>query len=218
MNESIPLTAPIEPTAPAYKDRSTGLMIFGTLTILLGCLAGLLVLMMLVSLAVAPKTAAAPASFAQVLPAMSLYLALAVTLIWLGIGSILARRWARALLLIFSWSWLVIGIVTVMVMAFVLPKMLRNLPSTGTADQPAMPPGVIGVMMVLMFLIFGVFFVVMPAIWTFFYSSRHVKATCEARDGVARWTDACPLPVLAVSLWLLFCLPMLLLMRSQGIA
>jgi len=44
--------------------------------------------------------------------------------------------------------------------------------------------------------------VILPAVWTFFYSSRHVKATCEARDPVARWTDACPLPVLGFCAWL----------------
>src|SRR5262249_2782346 len=50
------------------------------------------------------------------------------------------------------------------------------------------------------------------AVWVFFYSSRHVKATCEARDPVPRWTDACPLPVLTMSLWLGFGAPPLALM------
>jgi len=50
----------------------------------------------------------------------------------------------------------------------------------------------------------GVIFLLLPAIWVFFYNSRHVKATCEQRDPVRRWTDACPLPVLAVSLWTAF--------------
>jgi len=59
-------------------------------------------------------------------------------------------------------------------------------------------------MMVAMFLVFGIFFVIVPAIWIFFYGSRHVKATCEARDPVIRWTDACPLPVLGLCLWYCF--------------
>jgi hypothetical protein len=33
-----------------------------------------------------------------------------------------------------------------------------------------------------------------------FYSSKNVKATCEVRDPQVRWTDKCPLPVLAISL------------------
>jgi hypothetical protein len=48
-------------------------------------------------------------------------------------------------------------------------------------------------------------------VWIFFYGSRHVKATCDARDPVPCWTDACPLPVLAMSLWLWFAVPMLAL-------
>jgi hypothetical protein len=43
-----------------------------------------------------------------------------------------------------------------------------------------------------------------------------VKATCEARDPGTRWTDACPLPVLALCLWLLFTVPMLLVMSVAG--
>lgn len=104
------------------------------------------------------------------------------------------------------------GIIMLVVMGFVMPKVFANLPSTGTANQPAMPPGAIGVAMVFMFLFFGIFFILAPAIWVFFYNSRHVKATCEARDNVTRWTDTCPLPVLGLCLWLAFSVPMMLMM------
>ena len=53
-------------------------------------------------------------------------------------------------------------------------------------------------------------------ICTFFYNSRHVKATCERRDPATRWTDACPLPVLGFCLWLLLGVPMLLIMPLAG--
>ena len=43
-----------------------------------------------------------------------------------------------------------------------------------------------------------------------------MKATCEARDPVLRWTDACPLPVLALCLWLAVSVPMMLLMPVMG--
>ncbi len=215
MNESIPATAPLEPTVPAYKDRSIGLTIFGILTILLGCLAGLMILLMLVGQMAAARTGQVPANFATLLPAVCIYGVLAVALVWLGIGSIQARRWARALLLVFSWSWLVVGAIALIAMAFVLPKVLVNLPSGGTADHPA-PPVPVGVIMGIAFLFLGVVYVLLPAVWTFFYSSRHVKATCEARDSVTRWTDACPLPVLALCLWLVFPVPMMLLMPVAG--
>jgi hypothetical protein len=146
------------------------------------------------------------------LPGMAVYGMLAVALIWLGIGSIQARRWARALLLIFSWSWLGIGVFTTVILGFVMPKVLANLPPNATTGQPALPAGAIVGVMIVMVLVFGVLFVILPAVWTFFYRSPHVKATCEARDPVTRWTDACPLPVLGLCLWLSFAVPMMLLM------
>jgi hypothetical protein len=104
MNEPIPPITPVETTAPTYKDRSTGLMIFGILTLLLGGLCGLFILLMLAGQASLARMNPAQANVAAILPAVAIYGVLAVALIWLGIGSIQARRWARALLLIFSWS------------------------------------------------------------------------------------------------------------------
>jgi hypothetical protein len=219
MNESNPEIAPLESTAKPYQDRSTGLTIFGILTIMMGCLAALLIPLMLFSQMMAAKTTGAPANFSTILPVILVYGLLAVALVWLGIGSIQARRWARALLLIFSWSWLVTGLIAVVAMAVIMPKMMANLSSGGKSGSPAMPSSALAAVMIFMFVFYGVLFVILPAIWTFFYHSRHVKATCEARDPVTRWTDACPLPVLALCLWLLFAVPMLLLMpiASHGV-
>jgi hypothetical protein len=218
MNEQTSEAAPVEstPLPRPFKDRSAGLIIFGILTILLGCLAGLFVLLMLAGQAVSARTTGASAPFSTILPGIFIYAALAVALVWLGIGSIMARRWARALLLIFSWSWLVMGLFVVVVMAFFMPKMMANMSSGGTTDHPAMTSSMIIGVMVGMFLVFGVLFVIMPAVWTFFYNSRHVKATCETRDPAMCWTDACPLPVLGICLWLLFSAPMMLVMPLAG--
>lgn len=216
MNETIPEIAPLEFAPPPYKDRSTGLIIFGILTLLLGCLAGMFVPLMLVGQAAAARATHVPVNYATVLPGIFVYAMLAVVLIWLGIGSIQGRRWARALLLIFSWSWLVMGIFMLIAMSFIMPKVMANLPATGTPEHPALPPGAMVGMMIGMFLFFGFFFVLLPAVWTFFYNSRHVKATCETRDPVTRWTDACPLPVLGLCLWLMFSVPMMVLMPLMG--
>ncbi len=212
MNESIAPIAPVESAAPDYKDRSVGLMIFGILTLLLGCLCGLFVPLMLFGQMAAARLHPPSANTAAMLPAIVIYGGLAVALIWLGIGSIQARRWARALLLIFSWVWLVAGVVMLIVMSFVMPKVFANMATAAPANQPMPPAAAMHAVMVFMLLFSGVFFVVVPAFWVFFYNSRHVKATCQARDGVTRWTDACPLPVLGLCLWLLFSVPMLLLM------
>jgi hypothetical protein len=218
MNEQNSGVAPVEstPQTMPYKDRSAGLIIFGILTILLGCLAGLLVFVMLAGQAMSARTTGASAPLSTILPAISIYGVLAVALVWLGIGSIMARRWARALLLIFSWSWLGMGLFVVVMMAFFLPKVLANVSSSGTIGHPAMTSSMIVGIMAGMFLVFGVLFVILPAVWTFFYNSRHVKATCETRDPATRWTDACPLPVLGLCLWLLFSVPMMLIMPLAG--
>jgi hypothetical protein len=218
MNEQAPATTPgVDATSPpAYRDRSTGLVVFGILTILLGCLSGLFVLLLLGQMA-AVKVPNHPAvNVAAMLPAVAIYGGLAVGLIWLGIGSIQARRWARALLLIFSWSWLVIGIFMLVAMTFILPKTLGGLSANPAAGQPPLPAAAVNGIIVGMLLVFGVMFVLLPAVWTFFYRSRHVKATCEARDPVTRWTDGCPLPVLGFCLWLLLAVPMMLLMPVTG--
>jgi hypothetical protein len=214
MNDQYPAIPPIEAApAPAYKDRSTGLMVFGILTLLLGCLAGLFVPLMLFAQIMAAKAPhAEQVNHATMLPAMAIYGGLAVMLIWLGIGSIKARRWARALLLIFSWSWLIMGICMTVIMPFLMAKVFATLPPNAKTGQPTMPPAAITGMIVGTVVFFGIFFVLVPAIWTFFYNSRHVKATCEARDPVTRWTDACPLPVLAFCLWTWFAVPMMLVM------
>lgn len=218
MNE--PSIPPVEAAPlPDYKDRSTGLLIFGTLTLLLGCLSGLLVPLMLFGQMMAAKAPdAPPVNHAFMLLAIGMYGGLAVALIWLGIGSMQKRRWARALLLIFSWSWLIMGIVMTVVMPFIMSKTFANLPPDAKTGQPAMPPGAITGMVIGMTLFFGIFFILVPAVWVFFYQSRHVKATCEARDPVTRWTDACPLPVLAICLWTWTSVPMMLLWPFTGLA
>jgi hypothetical protein len=218
MNEPNPIAPPVETAPlPAYKDRSTGLVVFGIMTLLLGCLAGLFVPLMLFGQMMAAKAPdAPPVNHATMLPGMAVYGLLAVSLVWLGIGSIKARRWARALLLIFSWSWLVMGILMTAITPFFMAKVFANLPPNAKTGQPAMPPAAITGTIVFMVLFFAVFFVVMPAVWTFFYNSRHVKATCEARDPVTRWTDACPLPVLAFCLWTWLAVPMMLFMPLTG--
>lgn len=99
------------------------------------------------------------------------------------------------------------GIFVSVFMIFFMPKAMGN---------PAISQEAMVATMVVMAMILGFFFIVVPAVWMLFYNSRHVKATCEARDPVIRWTDACPLPVLGLSLWLGLCAPMLLASLVMG--
>lgn len=181
---------------PRFKNRGTGLIFFGVLQIIMGLCCALLVPLMLLSLFVTPPTGAPP-SVRMLIPAIAIYGMLAVHFIWLGVGSILARRWARALTLVFSWLWLVIGILTLIMMIFWMPDI-----STLAAQDKQVPPHVARVIQMVMLGTMVCIYIVLPGIFVAFYQSKHVKVTCDVKDPHVRWTDKCPLPVLALSLLL----------------
>ena len=188
MNEPVP--------SPEFKDRRGGLIGFGILLIIVGCVCALFVPLMLFGQTMAARTTGAAADYRTILPAVAMYGGLAVLFVWLGIGSIKARRWARALVLILAWMWLLTGVISVGFMIAFLPRMLAAPPPGG----PPMAAGVQAVVMVVMVGFMSVCFIVVPGLLVLFYRNPHVQATCEAHDPVTRWTDACPLPVLGLSL------------------
>jgi len=195
-----------------YKDRSTGLIVFGILTVGLGGLCALLILLIFAAQMIPTPASSPKMPITTLIPGMAMYAVLAVALVWLGIGSAMATRWSRALMLIFSWSWLVAGVMGMTVAAIMVPMMIENLSSLTPAnpDMPAPPQAAMAVGLIIGLGFDGFILIVLPAVWTFFYNSRHVKATCEAHHPQSSWTDACPLPVLGVVCWLVFTVPMVL--------
>lgn len=186
MNESTNIPAPVE-----YKDRRAGLIVMGSLEIVLGVLSAVMVPVIILIATIDPQLSGGQNR--QIIGAtLTVYGSLAVALVWLGTGSILCRRWARALLLILSWSWLIAGIFSVIVFLV----FARTQVAGAVGDSAAK------LVMAFTEIFQAIFMVAVPGAMVLFYKSRHVKATCEARDPVARWTDFCPLPVLATSLWL----------------
>jgi hypothetical protein len=185
---------PTVPPATEFKDRRTGLIVFGILEILLGCLCVLLIPLMFWGQAMSARMTGGETNYRMVIPSALMYGILAVSFIWLGIGSLKCRRWARALLLMMAWSWLLVGVLSTGFASVLLPKVMAMMP----------PGGARMIGLVIVFAALGIIFILIPGVMVFFYQSKHVKATCEARDPVVRWTDSCPLPVLAASLWLGF--------------
>jgi hypothetical protein len=194
MNEAPPL--PDEFPAPpiAYRDRRTGLILFGIAQIVLGVLSLLMVALVVIGQVMLSHSTGTPMAVRWIIPSILTYVLLAIALIWIGIGSIQCRRWARSLLLVFSWFWLGMGVLMVPMMAWLLPRILAKAPTGG---QP-MPKEAMLLIVAVEIVMVGVFFILLPGAFVLFYRSPHVKATCEARDPRPRWTDACPLPVLAV--------------------
>lgn len=183
---------------PQFRDRRAGLVVFGILEMLAGAICLLMVPLMIFGQVMSAKVTHAESSFRLMLPAASVYLLIAVALIWLGVGSVRARRWARALSLILGWSWLGVGVISTVLYAIMFPRIF----GAATAGGQPMPAAVktVGIVVGLVFL--GVTFIIVPGAMVLFYGSKHVKATCEARDAIVRWTDSRPLPVIGLCVWL----------------
>jgi hypothetical protein len=194
-----PFVAPL----PA-KDRSVGLAIFGVVQVLTGLVCAMLIPLMAMSLVMGnPAGVAMP--IASLVSAMVIYAFVAIVFIWLGIGSVLGRRWARALTLIFSWMWLIGGLFSMIAAILIMPDFVGK-----AAAQGNMPPAVLLSIRIVTFAILACIYILLPGAFVAFYQSRHVKATCERKDPVLRWTDRCPLPVLALSLMLACGVPSML--------
>jgi hypothetical protein len=202
------------PASADFKDRRGGLIGCGILLILIGGICALFVPLIILAQTMAARAVGGTVDYRMIAPGAAMYGVLAVAFVWLGAGSIMARRWARALLLILSWGWLLVGVVTIGFMTVLLPRVFAAQQPNGQQLSESMRT-----MVTVMTLgMCAVMFLLLPGVLLLFYRSPHVKATCDARDPVPRWTDACPLPVVALSLMMAFgalsVLPMLLLYHS----
>jgi hypothetical protein len=192
------MTGPATGVAPAgFKDRSAWLVVFGIVEILLGGLCALMVpaYLAIVALEGAGPGVGGPASLRTAIPSLSFYLLLAVVFVWLGIGSLLARRWARTLMLMVSWIWLLCGVVVMAAFVLFAPVLidLLTFDASGSATLTWAAMAIVtGLLAVL--------YVVLPGVFVLFYRSPSVQATCEMRDPRTAWTERCPQPVLALSL------------------
>ncbi len=184
------------PAPASYKDRRAGLIAFGVLEILLGCVSLLMMAAMTFAMVVLPRLDDALSRQAldarTIVPSMAIYGIAAASLIWLGIGSILCRRWARTLIVIGSWSAVLGGILGIVFSILFARDILTRAGANAIATFA----------LIFTAIIMTIFFIVLPTLMGLFYESRNVIATCEARDPHLRWTDRCPMPVLATSLWL----------------
>jgi MFS family permease len=197
-----------------FKDRKIGLVIFGILEIILGAFCALLVPFIILGMVVSAtlnKNPATPMNVGIMIFSVLFYVVLSVWFIWMGIGSIKARRWARALLLVSSWLWFISGISGLIFMLTLMPDMFNQMVQSGQ-----MPKEGAAIMKYVMFGFLTVFFIIIPGVLILFYGNKNVKKTCESRDSHVRWTDKCPLPVLALSLIYGYCAVSMLLLGFYG--
>lgn len=195
--------------ASRLKDRSFGLSVYGLIQIAMGGFSALLAPLILFSVVLSPQSGT---SMKQMVPAAGIYAALAITLIWLGIGSIRARRWARALTLVLAWMWLAVGVMSLLAMFVLMPKMA----DIGAAQGKPIPPQLASIIYGVTLLTMSFMYLVLPGIFILFYGRSDVKATCDTMDPVIRWTDRCPLQVLSLSLLLGFAATSVVWSASYG--
>ncbi len=177
-----------EALAPTYRDRRGGLIVFGVLQILLGLICGLLVLVLVAGAELAQRTSPGRATVASAIVVCG---TAAVYFVAVGVGSIRARRWARALSVVVGAIWTVAGLVASLTLLVVVPKITKGMP------RPTLGYGCLAAVV-------AIGGVILPLIIFLFYRSPDVRATCEARDLISRWTDRVPLPVLAMVIIMAF--------------
>lgn len=176
----------------AHKDRSTGLVVFGVLQIVIGAACAALLLGAAAGAELAARRGQLPVSAPALASSVFVWGVAAAYFVTAGIGSIRARRWARALSVAVSGLWLVGGIVGTIATAVLLPSLAPGLP------------------LVRIVVFVAALFVLVPLALFLFYNRLDVGVTCDRRDPKRRWTDRVPLAVLALvivmaftALWLL---------------
>jgi hypothetical protein len=186
---------------PEKQYSKTGLVIFGILQVILGVFCLLAVVGMIAAQFVEPPNPDSPAAkmdFKFMVPGLVIYIGAAVWFVWMGIGSIKARRWARDLTVVVSIVWLLTGIGSLFAMFFFIPDM-----SGQTINGEPITPRMASTMKNVMFGIVLFIMIIVPSVLLAYYSRKHVKETVMHLDPKERWTGRAPLPVMIL---IIFCL------------
>src|SRR4051812_28009618 len=188
------------PNAPlGFRNRKGGLIAFGIILIVLGAMSGCLAIFMPVAFQIQQQqmrrispattltaTTSAVANdafqFRVTLITMAIYVLVAGTFIWIGIGSVRARRWVRPIVLIIATLWLISGVIGTA--AFVLS--LSSMQAAMRAASPAAPAATTNIAYLVGAIIGGgvvlVLYIVLPALLLWFYRSSDVLRTVEFYD------------------------------------
>jgi hypothetical protein len=200
MDSSLPVAVP-----SPYKSRRGWLIAFGIIEILIGCLFLLVILLFVITLV--RRTAYPMPSSQMSLAGLMVFIVvqyglLAGVFFAGGIGSIRCKNWARILMLVVSGLWLVFGLVTTLVLAFILPTVLQEYPSN-------LPPAVLHAVEVGVIAVETVLMALLPALFLFFYSRPSVRATCLTPKGAQVTTPESgvatvprlPIPLVILVVW-----------------
>jgi hypothetical protein len=130
------------------------------------------------------------------------YYLIALVLIPLGYGHLKVRRWARTLALTLVGFWLVVGVPLIVVFAFV---------AVASKDLSLAT-------VLIMLVALALSYLVVPGLLIWFYRSRNVRLTFEAKDPQTCWVERFPIPVLVLcSLYLFYIVVLHILILFNGI-
>ena len=195
-----------------FKKWRTGSTVFGTIAIVIGASSGCLGLFIPLAMLAPQPRGQNPGTMVS---GTLLYLVVAGSLIWLGIGAIQMRRWVRPLVLTLGTVILIIGAFSVVWMIFFLPVMTKITSGIGARGGP--PAGMVMFFTTMTMLIMGILFFIVPGAFVWFYKKLEVKAALEHFDPLPRWTDRCPIPVLGIVVTLLLYASTMLAAMPQAI-
>jgi hypothetical protein len=200
MDSALPVAVP----AP-HKNRRDWLIAFGIIEILVGCAFLLMIVFSAVAFLGPAATKMPPGAMSPraLLGLVGLqYGLMAAAFFTGGVGSIRCKNWARILMLVVSGFWLALGLMTTLIMVFIVPTVMRGQPAR-------IPPGTQHAIMLGVLTAIIVLGVLLPAIFLFFYTRQSVKATCLAQKAaqgptaVAGGTLApgLPVPLVILGAW-----------------
>ena len=224
---AIPYATPAEAQRLPFKDRRLSLKVMGVLLILLGFLTGCLSIMAPIGMVAAtmlqpppgiapgaaPGTAPAPVlrpqpatptdlDYRTLVFALCVYLLATLVFVWSGIGALRLQRWVRPVMLVVGWTWLVSGAAGIVYWLVGTPSMQEVVATTVPPGSPQPPPAAYKAMAWGMGTFMSLIMVVLPALIVWVFARKGVRQTLELFDPRTRWTDSCPAPALAVSVWL----------------
>lgn len=195
-----------------FKDRRTSLKVVGVLLLVFGGLSACFAAMTPVGIYFASLAArqAPPGSLQRaaepdvrtVVLAGGMYVLSAAVLIWLGLGAVRLRRWARPAMLVVGWTWLATGGVSFVHWVLFGASMREMMTAGAPAGTPAPPRQVILAITVATGALMFAIMVALPALLVWAFQRRGVRDTLAFFDPRVAWTDRCPTPALAVVLWL----------------
>ncbi len=205
-----PSSAPAPVLDQDFPNMKTLLLVMGILIILAGlscaCM-GVAYLQFMPAAMSAMESGTQKESMETLMNASVLFMIVTCAcLVWLGIGSIQCRKWARDLLYSLGWALAGLAILGTIGSAFSFNMTMASMeasmssPSSGSGGSVSLPINTSW--FVILSLIMGLGMYLAPAAFLILiYGMRNVRLTVEHFQrvrGVKAWTEGYPVPILAV--------------------